>query len=56
MGFRGPVKRNSHVKFVCYKEFDDPQEPILPGVFHKGQDAAAGARRRRRGGASARAG
>jgi 5-oxopent-3-ene-1,2,5-tricarboxylate decarboxylase/2-hydroxyhepta-2,4-diene-1,7-dioate isomerase len=25
------------VKFVCYKEFDDPQEPVLPGIFHKGK-------------------
>jgi 5-oxopent-3-ene-1,2,5-tricarboxylate decarboxylase/2-hydroxyhepta-2,4-diene-1,7-dioate isomerase len=25
------------VKFVCYKEFDDPQEPILPGIFHNGK-------------------
>ena len=25
------------MKFVCYKEFDDPQEPILPGVLHKGR-------------------
>lgn len=25
------------MKFVCYKEFDDPQEPVLPGVFHKGK-------------------
>jgi len=25
------------LKFVCYKEFDDPQEPVLPGVFHKGK-------------------
>ncbi len=25
------------MKFVCYKEFDDPQEPILPGIWHKGK-------------------
>ena len=25
------------MKFVCYKEFDDPQEPVLPGIFHKGK-------------------
>lgn len=25
------------MKFVCYKEFDDPQEPVLPGVLHKGR-------------------
>jgi len=25
------------VKFVCYKEFDDPQEPVLPGIFYKGK-------------------
>jgi len=25
------------LKFVCYKEFDDPQEPVLPGIFHKGK-------------------
>jgi len=25
------------MKFVCYKEFDDPQEPILPGILHKGK-------------------
>ena len=23
------------MKFVCYKEFDDPQEPILPGVLYR---------------------
>jgi len=25
------------VKFVCYKEFDDPQEPTLPGIFRSGK-------------------
>ena len=25
------------MKFVCYKEFDDPQEPFLPGVFRNGK-------------------
>ena len=25
------------MKFVCYREFDDPQEPILPGVSHQGK-------------------
>ncbi|MGI4787363.1 MAG: fumarylacetoacetate hydrolase family protein [Janthinobacterium lividum] len=25
------------MKFVCYKEFDDPQEPILPGIFRSGK-------------------
>jgi len=25
------------VKFVCYKEFDDPQEPVMPGVFRSGK-------------------
>ncbi len=25
------------MKFVCYKEFDDPQEPILPGIFEEGK-------------------
>jgi 2-keto-4-pentenoate hydratase/2-oxohepta-3-ene-1,7-dioic acid hydratase in catechol pathway len=25
------------LKFICYKEFDDPQEPVLPGVSHKGR-------------------
>lgn len=25
------------MKFVCYKEFDDPQEPFLPGIFYKGK-------------------
>ncbi len=25
------------MKFVCYKEFDDPQEPTLPGILHKGR-------------------
>ncbi len=25
------------MKFVCYKEFDDPQEPILPGIFRAGK-------------------
>ena len=25
------------MKFVCYKEFDDPQEPVLPGIFHNGK-------------------
>ncbi len=25
------------MKFVCYKEFDDPAEPTLPGVLHKGK-------------------
>jgi len=25
------------MKFVCYREFDDPQEPILPGILHKGR-------------------
>ena len=25
------------MKFICYKEFDDPQEPVLPGVSHKGR-------------------
>lgn len=23
------------MKFVCFKEFDDPQEPFLPGILHK---------------------
>jgi 5-oxopent-3-ene-1,2,5-tricarboxylate decarboxylase/2-hydroxyhepta-2,4-diene-1,7-dioate isomerase len=26
-----------HLKFVCYKEFDDSQEPVLPGIFYKGK-------------------
>ena len=25
------------MKFVCYKEFDDPQEPVLPGIFRNGK-------------------
>ena len=25
------------MKFVCYKEFDDPLEPAYPGVLHKGK-------------------
>jgi len=25
------------LKFVCYKEFDDPQEPVLPGIFRNGK-------------------
>ncbi len=25
------------MKFVCYKEFDDPQEPALPGIFRSGK-------------------
>jgi len=25
------------VKFVCYKEFDDPMEPTLPGIFRSGK-------------------
>ena len=25
------------MKFVCYREFDDPQEPILPGILHQGR-------------------
>jgi len=25
------------VKFVCYKEFDDPQEPVMPGIFRSGK-------------------
>ena len=25
------------MKFVCYKEFDDPMEPILPGIFRSGK-------------------
>ena len=25
------------MKFVCYQEFDDPQEPVLPGVFRQGK-------------------
>lgn len=25
------------MKFVCYKEFDDPQEPTLPGIFRSGK-------------------
>ena len=25
------------MKFVCYKEFDDPQEPVLPGIFRAGK-------------------
>ena len=25
------------MKFVCYKEFDDPQEPVLPGLLYKGK-------------------
>ena len=25
------------MKFVCYREFDDPQEPILPGVSNQGK-------------------
>ena len=25
------------MKFVCYREFDDPQEPILPGVLYQGR-------------------
>jgi 5-oxopent-3-ene-1,2,5-tricarboxylate decarboxylase/2-hydroxyhepta-2,4-diene-1,7-dioate isomerase len=25
------------MKFVCYKEFDDPQEPTVPGLLYKGK-------------------
>ena len=25
------------MKFVCYKEFDDPAEPAFPGLLHKGK-------------------
>lgn len=25
------------MKFVCYKEFDDPMEPTLPGIFRSGK-------------------
>jgi 2-keto-4-pentenoate hydratase/2-oxohepta-3-ene-1,7-dioic acid hydratase in catechol pathway len=25
------------VKFVCYKEYDDPEEPTFPGLLHKGK-------------------
>ncbi len=25
------------MKFVCYKEFDDPAEPSFPGLLHKGR-------------------
>ena len=25
------------MRFVCYKEFEDPQEPFLPGIFSKGK-------------------
>ena len=25
------------MKFVCYKEFDDPLEPVLPGIFRNGK-------------------
>lgn len=25
------------MKFVCYKEFDDPQEPVMPGIFRSGK-------------------
>lgn len=25
------------MKFVCYKEFDDPLEPALPGILYKGK-------------------
>lgn len=25
------------MKFVCYKEFDDPAEPVFPGLIHKGK-------------------
>lgn len=28
------------MKFVCYKEFDDPQEPFLPGILHKDKTLA----------------
>ena len=31
------VRGERIVKFVCYKEFDDPQEPILPGIFRSGK-------------------
>jgi|GEM_PF-23791 len=35
---RFPSDRGENaVKFVCYKEFDDPREPVLPGIFHKGK-------------------
>lgn len=30
------------MKFVCYKEFDDPQEPTLPGLQHKGKTLPLG--------------
>ena len=25
------------MRFVCYKEFDDPQEPVMPGIFRSGK-------------------
>lgn len=25
------------MKFVCYREYDDPQEPTFPGLLHKGK-------------------
>ena len=25
------------MKFVCYQEFEDPQEPVLPGIFRNGK-------------------